>query len=72
VRVNCIAPEYIATEQLLAREDADALIEELSTITPLQRLGTPLEVAHAALYAAESEFMSGAVLSLYGGITSGY
>jgi NAD(P)-dependent dehydrogenase (short-subunit alcohol dehydrogenase family) len=72
VRVNCIAPGFIATEKLLARADADAVIKSLSQITPLQRLGTPAEVADAAVYAAESDFMTGATISLDGGITSGY
>lgn len=72
VRVNCIAPGFIATEKLLARADADTVIESLSQITPLRRLGTPAEVAAAAVQAAESDFMTGAVISLDGGITSGY
>lgn len=72
VRVNCVAPGYIATDQLLARSDAAGLVQSLSSITPLQRIGTPEEVARAALYAIESDFMTGAVINLDGGITSGY
>jgi NAD(P)-dependent dehydrogenase (short-subunit alcohol dehydrogenase family) len=72
VRVNCIAPGFIATKKLMARADSDAVIKSLSQITPLQRLGTPAEVADAAVYAAESDFMTGAIISLDGGITSGY
>ena len=72
VRVNCVAPGFIATEKLLARTDADTVIESLSQITPLRRLGTPAEVAAAVVQAAESDFMTGAVISLDGGITSGY
>jgi NAD(P)-dependent dehydrogenase (short-subunit alcohol dehydrogenase family) len=72
VRVNCIAPGYIATEKILAREDADVVIEGLSGITPLRRLGTPAEVARAVAYAVEADFMTGAGISLDGGITSGY
>lgn len=72
VRVNCIAPGFIATEKLLARDDANAVVERLSDITPRGRLGTPEEVARAVLYAIEADFMTGAVISLDGGITSGY
>ena len=72
VRVNCIAPGFIATEKLLAREDADTVIGGLAEITPLRRLGAPAEVALAVIYAAESDFMTGAVISLDGGITAGY
>ena len=72
MRVNCIASGFIATEKLLARGDADTVIESLSQITPLRRLGTPAEVAAAAVQAAENDFMTGAVISLDGGTTSGY
>ena len=72
VRVNCIAPGFIATEKLLAREDADAVIGRLGEITPLRRLGTPADVALAVTYAAESDFMTGAIISLDGGLTAGY
>ncbi|TMK76535.1 MAG: SDR family oxidoreductase [Actinobacteria bacterium] len=72
VRVNCLAPGFIATEKLLARNDADAVVENLSDITPLRRLGTPDEVARAVIYVIEADFMTGATISLDGGITSGY
>jgi NAD(P)-dependent dehydrogenase (short-subunit alcohol dehydrogenase family) len=72
VRVNCVAPGFIATEGLLARDDADAMVEHLSGITPLHRLGTPDEVARTVAYIVESDFMTGAVVSVDGGLTSGY
>jgi NAD(P)-dependent dehydrogenase (short-subunit alcohol dehydrogenase family) len=72
VRVNCIAPGFIATDHLLGRVDADEVIKSLTEATPLRRLGTPAEVARAAAYAAETDFMTGAIISLDGGITSGY
>jgi NAD(P)-dependent dehydrogenase (short-subunit alcohol dehydrogenase family) len=72
VRVNCIARGYIATDQLLERKDTDSLVTELSDLTLLRRLGTPAEVAEAVAYAAQAQFMTGAVISLDGGVTSGY
>jgi 3-oxoacyl-[acyl-carrier protein] reductase len=49
-----------------------SLVEHLSGITPLHRLGTPDEVARTVAYIVESDFMTGAVVSVDGGLTSGY
>lgn len=35
---------------------------------PLGRMGTPEEIAHAAVYLAEAEYVTGAVLQVDGGI----
>lgn len=65
IRVNCIAPGVIDTSMNadLSREDLDALREE----TPLTRLGSPQEVAHAALFLAENSFVTGQTLGVNGG-----
>ncbi len=65
VRVNCIAPGVIETPMNgdLTAEDLEALREE----TPLARLGTPEEVAEAAVFLAEQEFITGQVLGVNGG-----
>lgn len=65
IRVNCIAPGVIATKMNagLSPEDLAALREE----TPLERLGTPEEVAQAALFLAENSFITGQVLGVNGG-----
>ncbi len=68
VRVNCIAPETILTERNMQRipeEQQKALVE----MHPIKRLGTPEDVARAALYLAsdESAWITGVVLDVAGG-----
>lgn len=67
VRVNCVAPGVIETDMLqdYSRVDLDALESE----TPLQRLGTPQDVAQAACFLCgeEASFITGQVLGVNGG-----
>ena len=65
VRVNCIAPGLIDTPMNghLSPADLEALREE----TPLLRIGTPKDVAKAAVFLAESPFITGQVLGVNGG-----
>ena len=68
VRVNCIAPETILTERN-REEIPDNVKEQLRIIHPIQRLGTPDDVAQAALYLASdrSSWVSGITLDVAGG-----
>ena len=68
VRVNCIAPETILTERNRERIPDDVqrtLIES----HPIRRLGTPDDVASAALFLAsnDSAWITGVVLDVAGG-----
>ena len=65
VRVNCVAPGVIRTPMNgdLSPQELDALREE----TPLGRLGTPEEVAQAALFLGTHPFLTGQVLGVSGG-----
>lgn len=67
IRVNCVAPGVIDTDmvQVLGRETLCELAEQ----TPLGRLGTPEDVAHAvAFFASEKAgFLTGQVLAADGG-----
>ena len=68
VRVNCVSPGLIATD-MNAELDEDAL-RALADETPLGRVGTPEEVAQAALWLAEdgAAFVTGQVLGVSGGL----
>ena len=67
VRVNCIAPGVIETDMLkcYSQEDLQALADE----TPLQRLGSPVDVAQAAVFLSgqNASFITGQVLGVNGG-----
>lgn len=70
VTVNCVCPGPIATPGL-TRVFADQVPEKIVSIVPLQRLGTPEEVAGAVLYLASDEagFITGQAVSVDGGAT---
>lgn len=65
VRVNCIAPGVIDTD--MNRHLLDEEMEELVSSIPMGRIGAPEEVAKACIYLAESEYVTGEVLSVGGG-----
>ena len=68
IRVNAIAPGYIATEMTarLPEEARQAILERV----PLPRLGEPADVADAArfLCSDESSYITGVVLRVDGGM----
>jgi 3-oxoacyl-[acyl-carrier protein] reductase len=68
VRVNCLAPETILTERN-QQQIPEAIQEQLRHNHPVQRLGTPEDVAHAALFLASdhSSWISGVTLDIAGG-----
>lgn len=68
VAVNCVAPGVIATD-MNAHLDAESL-DALRQETPLERIGTPEDVARAVLFLAgpSGQFLTGQVLQPNGGI----
>ena len=65
IRVNCVAPGVILTDMC---GDVDpAILDEMAQETPVGRNGTPVDVAKAMAYLADSEFITGHVLSVNGG-----
>jgi 3-oxoacyl-[acyl-carrier protein] reductase len=68
IRVNCIAPETILTERNQQRIPP-AQLGPLVDLHPLRRLGTPEDVARAALYLASEDagWITGVVLDVAGG-----
>lgn len=80
IRVNAIAPSWIwtpmvekAMERMVPGAPPAVVQGYLARQSPLGRMGTPDDVAKAALYLAsdDSSFMTGQVLVLDGGMTAG-
>jgi NAD(P)-dependent dehydrogenase (short-subunit alcohol dehydrogenase family) len=69
IRVNCVAPAHIPTG-INTGYDQSRIIELMQ---PLQRQGTPLDVANAALFLASERAaqITGIVLPVDGGTTTG-
>lgn len=68
IRVNCVAPETILTERN-AQRIPDAQQQTLVDTHPIRRLGTPEDVARAALFLASDDaaWITGIVLDVAGG-----
>ena len=68
IRVNCIAPETILTERNQQRM-LEAQQKALADQHPLKRLGTPEDVARAALFlvSEDAQWITGMVLDVAGG-----
>lgn len=71
IRVNAVAPGFIATEMTAAMPEK--VLEGMRSHTPLRRMGRPEDVANAYAFLAsdEASFISGAVLRVDGGIVIG-
>jgi len=71
VRVNAVAPGFIATEILSSMPEK--IIERMKARIPLGRMGQPRDVANAYLFLAsdEASFVSGVVLRVDGAIVVG-
>jgi NAD(P)-dependent dehydrogenase (short-subunit alcohol dehydrogenase family) len=69
IRVNCIAPAHIPTA-INAAFDQSALVRAMQ---PLQRVGSPRDVAEAAVFLASDRAaqITGVVLPVDGGTTAG-
>ncbi|MFC7687970.1 SDR family NAD(P)-dependent oxidoreductase [Ureibacillus sp. GCM10028918] len=69
IRVNAVAPGFI--ESGLVNKEAlgdfyDGLVEK----HPIGRLGTPAEIAHAVVFLAENDFVTGTTVMVDGGYTA--
>jgi 3-oxoacyl-[acyl-carrier protein] reductase len=69
IRVNAVAPGFIATEMTnsLADDVKKAIVDKI----PLNRLGTPEDVANVVAFLASdnAKYMTGQVLAIDGGMT---
>jgi 3-oxoacyl-[acyl-carrier protein] reductase len=71
IRVNAVAPGFIATEMVQAMPEK--VLQAMVEHTPLRRLGRPEEIAETYLWLASdaASFVTGAVLSVDGGVVTG-
>ena len=71
IRVNAVAPGFIATEILASMPEK--VIEGMVAHTPLGRMGKPEDIAGAYVWLASdaASFVHGAVISVDGGIVLG-
>jgi NAD(P)-dependent dehydrogenase (short-subunit alcohol dehydrogenase family) len=70
VRVNAIAPGYIRTAMVDELErDGKIDLKRIERRTPLERLGLPIEIAHAAAFLASdlAAYVTGVLLPVDGG-----
>ena len=76
IRVNCIEPGFIVTDQLTdyiaGQADPATARDQITALHPLGRLGRPAEVAAATafLISDDASFITGAALAVDGGLMS--
>lgn len=68
VRVNAIAPGYIMTDIL--KTVPQDLLDKFASMTMLNRLGQPIEIANAALFLAsdDASYITGQTINVNGGM----
>jgi len=71
IRVNAVAPGFIATE--MVKSMPDKVLAGMREHTPLGRMGEPEDIANAYAWLASdaAKFVHGAVLSVDGGLVMG-
>lgn len=68
INVNAVAPGFILTE--MTKKMPEKVLNMMKEKSPLNRLGTPEDVANVYMFLAsdESDFIHGAVISVDGGV----
>lgn len=66
ITCNAIAPGFIQTD--MTEVLSDKLKEEVTKSIPLQRFGQADEVANAAIFLAENDYLTGQVINVDGGL----
>jgi 3-oxoacyl-[acyl-carrier protein] reductase len=71
IRVNCVAPGFIATD--MVKQMPQRVLDTMEGKTPLGTLGEPADIANAYVWLASdaAKFVHGAVLSVDGGLVTG-
>lgn len=67
-RINSVVPGYIDTPMISSF--SESYKSELESKIPLQRFGTPAEVADAAIFLLKNEYANNTVLTLDGGLSA--
>lgn len=69
IRVNALIVGLVATENSLAHYGGSEGVERVGAMLPLQRMGTPRDVADSCLYLASplAAYVSGAKIEVHGG-----
>lgn len=72
VRVNALAPGYVATEMTLSMRARPELFNTWLDMTPMGRCGEPEEIASVIAFLASdaSSYMTGAIVPVDGGYTT--
>ena len=67
ITVNCISPGVIKTDMLSCY--SEDVLAQLAEETPISRLGTPRDIANAALFLAseKADFITGQIIGVNGG-----
>src|SRR5690606_38049167 len=66
IRANAIAPGFIKTEMVASMKPE--ILAKISAGVPAQRLGEPDEIAHAAAFVLENDYVNGRVIEVDGGL----
>jgi 3-oxoacyl-[acyl-carrier protein] reductase len=66
IRVNAIAPGFMRTDILASMKPE--VLEKLTAQVPVGRIGDPGEIAHAAAFVAENDYMNGRTVEVDGGL----
>ena len=71
IRVNAVAPGFIATE--MVKQMPEKILQSMLSHTPLGRMGQPEDIANTYLWLASdaANYVSGAVISVDGGVVTG-
>ena len=71
IRVNAVAPGFIGTE--MVKQMPPAILKSMVEHTPLGRMGDPDDIANAYVWLASNAatFITGAVISVDGGVVTG-
>ncbi|MEI2465771.1 SDR family NAD(P)-dependent oxidoreductase [Niallia taxi] len=69
IRVNAVAPGFIESG-MVSKEALGDFYDGLVAKHPIGRLGNPEEIAHAVMFLAENDFVTGTTIFVDGGYTA--